>query len=290
MSRAVVVALVLLAACTNKADQRPIDREAAARLFDSVALASPPGMSDLSVDERGIVWAIPERDHEVLELDVSKQPPAIVHHPLQGVMPDLDTESIAWLGPGRFAIGVEGAHNPAVAVLFAELRGNDVVITATRALTAAELGLTLQVTHGIEALCGKDRELPATAEAVRTIDGKRWAPLLRMRGDTITVAKLWLTTTRGKISAMTCTIADDGTAQVLALERHFGVSRILKLTVPRDATEVTPVVDLDLWPVLHDNFNMEGIARLPDGRLITINDNQSSKVSGPTQLFLFHPR
>ena len=56
------------------------------------------------------------------------------------------------------------------------------------------------------------------------------------------------------------------------------------------ATDATPAIDLDLHPVLRDAYNLEGITRLPDGRLVLINDNQSKSPSGPTNLLVFLPR
>lgn len=286
----IALALLGLAACESH-KIGPMDREAATKLFDEIVLpTAPPGMSDLTIDDRGVLWSIAERDRTVLEIDVTKQPPLVTAHPLQGIADGVDTEAIAWLGNGTFAIGTEGANGPAAAVVSAELRGAALVATATRDLSSGQLGVLLTSNHGIEALCGRSGELLAVAETVGKDVDKRWAPLVRIRGDEVKLAKLWLTTTTGKISAITCTLADDGTAQVTALERHFGVARLLSFKLDRSQTEITPTVDLDLHPILHNAFNLEGITKLPDGRIVTINDNQSAKVSGPTQLFVFHPR
>jgi hypothetical protein len=290
MKSLALVALALLGACDQR-DKRPMDQEAAKGLFDRIKLDSPPGMSDLTIDDRGIVWAIAERDRKVLEIDVSKNPVVPIVHELKGIANGVDTEAIAWLGGGRFAIGVEGANGAWAAIVRAERQGDAIVATATRELNDAQLGVTLMSNHGVEAVCGRDGELIAAIETVgKDPAGRRWAPLVRLRGDTVHVTKLWLTTKVGKISALSCVLADDGSAQVIAIERHFGVARILKFSLGRQDAEVTPTVDLDLHPVLHDKFNLEGIARLPDGRLVMINDNQSRTVSGPTELFVFHPR
>jgi hypothetical protein len=286
----IVLALLGLAACESH-KIGPMDREAAKKLFDEIALpTAPPGMSDLTIDDRGILWSIAERDRTVLEIDPSKQPVAVTAHPVQGIAEGVDTEAITWLGNGTFAIGTEGGNGPSAAVVSAELRGSAIVATATRDLSNGQFGVLLTSNHGIEALCGRAGELLAVAETVGKDVDKRWAPLVRIRGDEVKLTKLWLTTKTGKISAITCTLADDGTAQVTAIERHFGVARVLSFKLDRSQTEVTPTVDLDLHPILHNAFNLEGIARLPDGRIVAINDNQSSKVSGPTQLFVFHPR
>ena len=92
------------------------------------------------------------------------------------------------------------------------------------------------------------------------------------------------TDSKGKISALYCTLDPDGTAHVVAIERHYGVSRILRFTAKRGDAEVTPTVELDLAPILHDSLNLEGIVQLPDGRLAAVNDNQGRSVNGPTEL------
>jgi hypothetical protein len=284
----VVLALLVLGlgACEEKRGNRaPIDPKAANALFEEVPLAAPPGMSDLTIDEHGVLWAISERDRIVLEIELGKPP---IQHTLEGIVLGLDTEAILALGGGRFVIGVEGGMAPAAAILTAELRGADVVVTSTRPLLDKDLGIALTINHGIEAVCGRDGEILAAAETVGTLpDGRRWAPIVRLRGDEVKTARLYLTTKKGKISAMYCTIADDGTAQVLAIERHFGVVRLLSFTVGRDSADITPTVERDLFPILHDNFNLEGITKLADGRLVLINDNQGHKAEGPTQLFVF---
>jgi hypothetical protein len=289
MRLAVALIPLALCACEEKRGNRaPIDREAAAALFEETPIDAPPGMSDLTIDEHGVLWSISERDRIVLEIQLGKP---TVRHKLQGVTLGLDTEAILALGGGRFAIGVEGGMAPAAGILMAELRGDDVVVTSTRGLLDKDLGIALTINHGIEALCGRDGELLAAAESVGTLpDGRRWAPIVRLRGDELHASRLYLTTKKGKISAMYCTVADDGTAQVVAIERHFGVVRLLSFTVGRDSVDITPTVDLDLFPTLHDHFNLEGITKLADGRIVLINDNQNKRAEGPTQLFVFRAK
>jgi hypothetical protein len=289
MRRAGSLLLLALCACEQtRGDHAPIDREAASALFEVVPIAAPPGMSDLTIDEHGVLWAISERDRIVIEIELGKPP---IQHPLEGVDFGLDTEAMLALGGGRFVIGIEGGTSAVAGILTAELRGANGVVTGKRLFTDAELGVTPTINHGIEAVCGRDGELLAAAETVGKLpDGQRWAPILRVRRDEVHTSRLLLTTKVGKISAMYCTIADDGTAQVIAIERHFGVVRLLRFTASRDTADITPTLDLDLFPILHDNFNMEGITKLPDGRLVLINDNQNKAAEGPTQLFVFRPR
>ncbi len=283
-----VLPLALCACEERRGNKAPIDRAAADALFEQLPIEAPPGMSDLTVDEHGVLWAISERDRLVLEIQLGKPP---IQHKLEGLTLGLDTEAIVSLGGGRFALGIEGSIAPIAGLVTAELRGADLVATSTRPLANKDLGIAITINHGIEALCGRDGELLAAAETVGKLpDGRRWAPIIRLRGDEIHASRLYLTTKAGKISAMHCTIADDGTAQVTAIERHFGVVRLLTFTMRRDEVDITPTVELDLFPILHDNFNLEGITRLPDGRFVAINDNQTKRAEGPTQLFVFRPR
>jgi hypothetical protein len=281
-----LLALLALVACGRRHEPGKLDETAAKDLFEIVELTdAPPGMSDLTVDDKGTVWAIAERQRVVLEL---ANP--LVKHPLEGFDKGLDTEAIAWLGGGKLAVGLESTGSPLAAVAWAELQGDRVVMTSKRELTTAELlGVAPTTNHGIEGLCGQRDEVLAATETVGKLrDGTRWSVLARLRGDTLEVAKLRLTTTKGKIAALSCTIAEDGTADVIAIERHYGVSRILHFTAKRGDTEITPELVHDLAPVLHDSLNLEGIARLPDGRLVVINDNQGASIKGPTKLLYFH--
>ena len=242
-------------------------------------------MSDLSIDDRGVMWSIAERDRQVLELELGKKP--IVHR-LEGVPAGIDTEAIAWLGDQRFAIGTEGNEDATASIMFAEQHLQQLVVVRTRQLTSAELGVTLTENHGIEAMCGHGDEIFAATESVgRLPDNTRYSALARLRGDELHVTKVRLTSEKGKLSALYCTWNVDGSVHVIAIERHFSVSRILSFTVQRDDVEVTPKIELDLAPILHDSLNLEGIVRLPDGRLVIINDNQGKVVRGPTELLVF---
>ena len=277
--------LLLLAACSHEHERPPPPLHTA--LWDAVVLATPPGMSDLTLDDHGHLWAIPERDRVVVEMQPDGS--QLVRHPLDGVPAGLDTEAITYLGDGKFAIGFEGQQTAAAGIYFATLdpQRDRVVASTPRELTSAELGVDLVVNHGVEGICGHGDDVIAAIETVGN-DGSRWAPLVRLRGGLLTVAKFRLTSDVGKLAALACTFAPDGTVDLRAIERHYSVSRILRATVPLGATEVVPTIDLDLNPVLHDSLNVEGLVVMLDGHYEAINDNQGSKVSGPTELLVFH--
>jgi hypothetical protein len=283
-----IAVLVALAAC-GRSERGVLDKNAAQGVFEQVPIEAPPGMSDLSIDDRGVLWSLAERDRKVLEIELGKPP---VAHPLDGVPAGIDTEAIAWLGDGQFAIGTEGNEDATAAVMFLERKDSRLVVVRTRALTSADLGVTITDNHGIEALCanGPDELLAASESVGKLPDGTRYSALARLRGDALTVTRVRLTSKVGKLSALYCTFDAEGTANVLAIERHYSVSRILSFTVTRTDVEVTPKIELDLSPILRDSLNLEGIVRLPDGRLVAINDNQGRGIKGGTELLVFTKR
>jgi hypothetical protein len=223
-------------------------------------------VSDLTVDDRGALWAIPERDHVVLE--IAAPGAAVVQHPLDGVPDGVDTEALVWLAPGRFAIGTEGQHEATASVLYAELRGDGhIAVNSQLAIT----GVPLAPNQGAEGICGRGDDVWVAIEHRGT------APLVHVHASAIAgTSELPLTTDTGKISALSCTSDDD----IWAIERHYGVHRILHYVAGR------PKVALDLDPILHGSRNIEGLARLPDGRFVLVNDNQSAKIDGPTELLV----
>jgi hypothetical protein len=283
--------ILALAACGRPVDRR-IDTAAARGLFELMPINVPNGMSDLTIDDRGVLWAIAERDRHIVEIELDDDdPPTIKQHPLDGVPAGVDTEALVWLGDGHFAIGAEGATTPTASIMFGELRDRQLVVTRTRALSNADLGVELTANHGIEAVCGRADDLLAACETVGLLpDGSRYAPIVRVRGESLSVIKVKLTSDRGKLSALHCRFDDNGNADVIAIERHFGVARILKFSIGRDDQEVTPTIELDLHPILRDAMNLEGIVRLADDRFVIINDNQSKGTHGPTRLLVFAKR
>ena len=284
MKQAVAVALALVLGCSHHGERADTSK------FDAIPLASPPGVSDLSLDDRGVLWAIPERDRVLLEITFPAG--TVTQHPLDGVPAGLDTESVTWLGPGRFALGTEGEDAATASILYVESRGDRMVVTSERPLTSEEIGTPLTVNHGAEGLCGKGDDLIVGIEAVGKLpDGTRWAPLVRLHGrDLVSVSKLRLTSATGKLSAITCTLAPDGSADAYAIERHYAVHRLLHFQIPAAPAEITPSVVVDLDAIFHGTVNLEGVVRLPDGRFVLVNDNQGHTAEGPTDLFVLHAR
>jgi hypothetical protein len=203
-----------------------------------------------------------------------------------------DLEGIAALGGGRFALGTEGHDDGVATVLLAERRGTALAITGSIALPERAVGIPLKANHGAEGVCGAGDTIIVAIEGAGEEGGKRWAPVLRVAAGAPTRShRLWLTSQTGKLSGLDCTIAADGTAAIWAIERHFEVTRLLRFTLPpgEGAADVTPTIALDLGPVLNSKLNLEGIAVLPDGRVVAVVDNQWKTITGPSELLVFQP-
>ncbi|MEO8844942.1 MAG: esterase-like activity of phytase family protein [Kofleriaceae bacterium] len=293
------LSLLLLIACRQHEGEHKAAVALPATPFDELEVKLPPGTSDLSLDDHGHLWSVAERDREIDEIVLREAPlgVTITPHLLDGVPDGVDTESLAWLGDGKFEIGTEGQHAATATVMHGELQPNGrITVTPDQAFTDDQLGVALSVNHGVEGLCGHGDDLIAAIESYATLpDGSRWSPIVRIHAGKVTmVQRVMLTSDRGKISALSCTFAADGTADVIAIERHYGVSRIITFTAPATPGDITPKVALDLWPIVrdryHEKLNLEGIVKLADGRWVMVNDNQGAHVDGPTELFVFHPR
>lgn len=277
--------LLALAAC----GKTEIDRERAAQLFDQVELATAPGLSGLASDDAGGLWTVAERAARAyrITLDAQEQP-AIETFTVEGVPPRVDLEGIAWLGGGRFALGTEGRTDGVATVLLAERRGEALAVTSTITLPAARVGIDLPANHGAEGVCGSGDTIVVAIEGAGRAGGRRFAPIVRIEhGAIVRTHRLWLTSEIGKLSALDCTLAPDGTGALLAIERHFAVTKVLRAELPAGPGDITPTEALDLGPVLNSQLNLEGIARLPDGRVVAVVDNQWKTLQGPSRLLVF---
>jgi len=286
--RAVVIAAIACG-CSKK-----VDRDKAKVLFDEVILDTKPGLSGLAADEAGGIWAVSERGSEVYRITLDPAlVPTVQRFTVTGSPPDTDLEGIEALGNDRFVFGTEGKLDGLATVLTAVRRDSTIAITGALVLEADELGVELASNHGAEGVCGEGDTIIAAIEAVGTLGDRRFAPIARITGGKIVrVHRLWLTTATGKVSAVDCKLAADGTITGWAIERDFVVTKVLGFTLPppgQGEDGITPVDKLDLSKVLNGRLNLEGIAETSDGRVVAVVDNQWKKLTGPSLLLVFKP-
>lgn len=273
------VGLVILAACG--AATQP-------KTFVEQPLATEPGLSGLAVDDRGNAWTVAERAATAYRFSPAN-PAVLEAFAIEGAPDGHDLESIAALGGDAFAIGTEARTPEPSRILFARRDGKRLVIGESLPITSADAGVPIEENHGIEGLCGADRTLAAALESVGVTDGKRWAPVVRIEaGAVVRTHRLWLTSATGKLASLDCRRGPDNTLDVLAIERDFKVTRILRFTLGT-ATDVRPRVARDLSAAINGRLNLEGIAWLPGGDVVAVTDNQWKVITGPSLLLRLRP-
>ncbi len=306
----VAVALVSPAASCNRTPTLQCAIRAGVELPPGFALLQSEndalrGASGLTVDGSGTVWTVPEDDRRLLPLSVGRGELRVQGRPapLDGLDAELDAESITAIGPGRFAIGTEKRGERDTDTIFlVELRDRRAAVTRQIELQYAPWGIRAEDNMGIEGLCHADGRLVAALEPVIERGGKRYAPigLLDLQSGQWRALELALTTESGKLSGLSCRAGPDGEVQVTAIERHYGVARLLSFSIlaavasnpgsaPGSASRpeaLSSSVLLDLAELLHPLPNFEGVAGF-GGYLFIISDNKQRVTTGPTFLVRF---
>lgn len=292
--RAALLAAAAVAAAAACGKPPALDAARAAELFTEVPVDTAPGLSGLALDEAGALWTVAERASRAyrITLDAALRP-TVEAFPVEGLPEGNDLESVAVLGGGRFALGTEGRLDGVATVLVAERRGGALAVVRELRLTAADIGIPIIENHGAEGVCGAGDTIVAAIEEVGADAGRRWAPVVRIAGGAVArTHRVWLTTATGKLSGLDCEPRPDGSIVAWAVERHFEVTKLLRFTLPplgAGPADLTPEVLLDLGPVLRGSLNLEGVAHLPDGRLVAVVDNQWKTITGPSLLLVFRP-
>lgn len=248
---------------------------------------SQAGLSGLAIDGDGVIWAVPERERRLVPLrrDGDRLVPAGSSVPIEGVPRAHDTEAIAWLPDGRVALGTETRRPRTGDEILLARRDGDVFRVDDRiVLPYAPWKLDAHPNKGIEGLCFASGHLVAGLEMAMAQGRTRHGPIAvySPEGKTWTAYRLHLTSSRGKLAALTCRATDDG-IEVRAIERHFGTSHLLGFTIalpPREG-----VIEPEMLGSLYGNDgagpNFEAMAWLANGDLAIVADNHYGRVTGP---------
>lgn len=288
--------LIFAASCGRS---RHIDSSRAAVTFDRVTLdtGGVHGLSGLAVDADGALWTVAERGKVAfrVELDGTRVH-AITRHAIE-IDDGRDLESLAWQD-GQLWAGLETRGSAVEVVALAPLPdGTSYRAIPFAEITSAEAGTPVGDNHGVEGLCIAGDWMLAAIEAAGSDGAGRWAPLAMMARNAAQsnrrVFRLRLSSATGKLSGLDCRIVEGGRIEVIAIERHFEVTRLLTFDfdpasplVKDPDVDIVPRLALDLGPVLRGALNLEGVAWLPDGRVALVVDNQYGKITGPDELLL----
>ncbi len=266
------------------------------------------GLSDLTASDDGKLWAVAERTRSLVRMQADGSDVRLV--PLVGVPVRLDVEGMAWLGGDRFALGTESddPRRTSDLLLFARLvdGGARARVERTIALDYSRWPLRPNGNQGIEGVC---RAGPALVVAVESVSGsgdRRFAPVavFHMASGSWTPYLVRLTTRTGKLSALSCRIrrGRGDAVDVLAVERHFRVARLVRFELPaagvtptapvttpagRDRpapAQITPVLVADLAELLQHQENFEGLVWDGDRDIALVVDNDWARVTGPNLL------
>jgi len=263
-----------------------------------VALDRPDlhGASGLTRGPSGHLYTVLERDHRLFELALGKDTVDVVSsRAVIGAPGGVDLEAIAFVDEKLIAFGTETTKTDRAGdqIVFGELQADKVVITGEPVpLEYAAWGITPERNRGIEGLCAVPGVLVAAVETAGNQDGQRFAPVATFDLATKKWAyyRVGLTSETGKLSALTCREAPEA-IEVLAVERHYEVARVVQFSLPRAGTmrDVAATVLLDVAPLVGGDEkipNFEGIALASDGRIVTISDNDYGGITGPTELLV----
>ena len=222
------VPLALLLVCVSCTKKEPRGPGRIITLETDVA-----GLSGLTVDNHGAFWASGEDGDAVIRVDGETF--AVTRYPVSGGPAETDLEAIAWVGGAQFILGTETQRKARLrdVLLTGHVRSDGFPVGPVGHLDYARWGLTAPDNHGIEGICHVDGLLILATELVELQRGRRWAPLgmYDPKTQTWTAHRVGLSSKTGKLAAMSCKV-ERGSIVALAVERHFGVSRLLRFQIP----------------------------------------------------------
>lgn len=280
--------------------------EGAPGIETSVLASDVNGLSGLTATSRGLL-AVAERDPVMVELrwDGSALTSVGDLIPIEadGVsIEGVDLEALAAFqrdGHEWLAIGTETHRGPTRegVIFFATREAERVHVTESLILPYAMWSIEAETNKGIEGLCAVDGFLLAAVETVKSDARGRLAPFAVRDLKNARWSPFWLALSSedGKISSLDCWLDEAGAIQVIAIERHYGVSRLLGFNAPTHHAESSPPllqprVVTDLGANMAKLPNLEGIVRLKAREFLLIGDNQGSSVyNDPTHVLHVRP-
>jgi hypothetical protein len=247
------------------------------------------GLSGLSRDEHGALWAAGEDADAVLRIDPETF--GITRYPVSGAPEGTDFEALTWVDGTRFVVGTETQERGRTRdmILDGRLDAEKFKVTPIGHLDYAHWGLTAPDNHGIEGICRVEGATLLVTELVDEQRDRRWAPvaIFDPKIQTWTPHRVALTTKTGKLAALDCRMVG-AVLEALAVERHFGESHLVRFRVPfgTEAQWIEPEVAADLSKLISPLPNFEGLAWMDDGSAVLITDNKyKGAIREPSRLY-----
>jgi len=250
------------------------------------------GLSGLTVDDHGAFWASGEDGDAIVRIDPVTF--GVTRYPIAGGLPGTDLEAMAWVDGTRFVLGTETQKRGRLrdVILDGRLDGGRFAVARVGDLDYARWHLTAPDNRGIEGICHVDGVLVLATELVEMQRGRRWAPVGMFDPNTQTWAahRVGLTSKTGKLAAISCRVID-GTIVALAVERHFGVSRLIRFGLPQgpEGQWIEPAVAADLSELISPLPNFEGLTWMQDGSAVVVTDNRYRRAAREPSRLYFIP-
>ncbi len=234
------------------------------------------GLSGLSRDEHGAFWAPGEGADAVLRIDPDTF--GVTRYPVVGAPEGADLEALTWVEGTRFIVGTETQEKGRTrdVILDGRLDDGEFRVETIGHLEYTRWRLTARDNHGIEGICHVDGLMILATELVEEQRDRRWAPvgMFDPKIQTWTAHRVALSSDTGKLAAIDCRM-HNGIIEALAVERHYGVSRLIRFSVPQGPVGqwIEPTVVADLSKLVTPLPNFEGLAWLEDGSVVLLTDN-----------------
>lgn len=246
------------------------------------------GISGLARSDDGTLWALPERDRRMIVIPPSGPITRVAIH---GAPEGVDLESLAWIGGATLAFGTESqkADRLTDPIYFGVVGEAGIELKPKLLFDYGAFSTRATRNAGIEALCAAGSKLVAVSEMVLEVGGRRVAPMMVYDLKTGAAQRntLLLLSEVGKIAGLSCrTMAGSDALEALAIERHFGISMVLRFIIPvgeKDQTLPSEMI-FDFGARLTPPPNFEGIEWISEDEALLVSDNQFRTQTGETQL------